>query len=89
MKVQCPRCSTQVPVANISLDTGWGKCEVCQELFPLAEVVPGLLPVGWNARHPSLAALGVRRMTPGDVVEALGGLEREPVWWRAVYGALE
>jgi hypothetical protein len=30
-----------VPVANISLDTGWAKCNACEEIFPLAGLVPG------------------------------------------------
>ncbi len=55
----------------------------------LAEVVPGLLPAGWPARHPGLAALGVRRLGLADVADALAGLEREPVWWRRLYAALD
>ena len=56
----------------------------------LAEVVPGLLPAGWPARHPALAALGVRRLSVADVVDALAGLDAEgPAWWRRLYTALE
>jgi hypothetical protein len=56
----------------------------------LAEVIPGLLPPGWPARHPALAALGVRRLSVSDVVDALAGLEAgEPAWWRRLYAALE
>ncbi len=54
----------------------------------LAEVVPGLLPPGWPARHPALDALGVRRLSVADVVDALAGLEREPAWWRRLYDGL-
>jgi hypothetical protein len=51
MKVQCPQCATQVPAANMSLEAGWGKCEACQEVFPLAEVVPGFpAPGTWLGR---------------------------------------
>src|SRR5688572_14303240 len=41
MKVQCPACDTVVPVENISLDAGWGKCASCQDVFQLADVLPG------------------------------------------------
>ncbi|MCO5985235.1 hypothetical protein NE235_03835 [Actinoallomurus spadix] len=55
----------------------------------LAEVLPGLLPAGWPARHPALAALGVRRLSLADVADALAGLDREPAWWRRLYAALD
>jgi hypothetical protein len=55
----------------------------------LGEVVPGLLPPGWPARHPALAALGVRRLSVADVVDALAGLDADPAWWRRLYTALE
>ncbi|MFI0351644.1 sacsin N-terminal ATP-binding-like domain-containing protein [Actinomadura sp. 9N407] len=54
----------------------------------LAEVLPGLLPVGWPVRHQALNALGVRRMELADVVDALAGLERPPAWWRRLYESL-
>lgn len=55
----------------------------------LAEVMPGVLPAAWPARHPALDALGVRRLGLADAVDALAGLEREPVWWRRLYAALD
>jgi hypothetical protein len=55
----------------------------------LGEVVPGLLPPEWPARHPALAALGVRRLSVAEVVDALAGLEADPGWWRRLYAALE
>ena len=55
----------------------------------LADVLPGLLPSGWPVRHPALAALGVRRMSLADVVDALAALDREPGWWRLLYAALD
>ncbi|MCO6010929.1 hypothetical protein NE236_38825 [Actinoallomurus purpureus] len=55
----------------------------------LSEVVPGLLPPGWPARHPALTALGVRRLSLADVADALAGLDREPTWWRRLYAALD
>ncbi|BEP14452.1 hypothetical protein acdb102_27630 [Acidothermaceae bacterium B102] len=56
----------------------------------LAEVVPGLLPAPWSGRGAAAAleTLGVRRLRLADVVDALGGLRREPTWWHALYGAL-
>jgi hypothetical protein len=55
----------------------------------LAEAVPGLLPAAWPARHPGLAALGVRRWSLADMVDALADLDRDPAWWRRLYAALE
>ncbi|WP_103944427.1 sacsin N-terminal ATP-binding-like domain-containing protein [Thermomonospora echinospora] len=55
----------------------------------LAEVLPGLLPAGWPADHPALAALGVRRLPPADVIDLLATLDREPAWWQRLYRALE
>ncbi|MGH3389328.1 MAG: sacsin N-terminal ATP-binding-like domain-containing protein [Actinomadura sp.] len=54
----------------------------------LTPVLPGLLPVGWPVRHPALTALGVHRMELADVVDALGGLDREPAWWHGLYDSL-
>lgn len=52
MKVQCPSCSVVVPVADLNVDTGWGKCSACDDLFPLADVVPGFLGVKSEAPTP-------------------------------------
>jgi hypothetical protein len=46
MKVPCPRCAREVPAADLNLNIGWGKCVACQELFPLADVVPGFPALG-------------------------------------------
>jgi hypothetical protein len=46
MKVQCPSCLSQVPAVNVDLDSGWGKCDRCQEVFQLAEVFPGFRAAG-------------------------------------------
>ena len=56
----------------------------------LAEVVPGLLPAAWSGRASAAAlqTLGVRRLRLADVVDALGGVRREPAWWYALYAAL-
>ncbi|TQS43215.1 sacsin N-terminal ATP-binding-like domain-containing protein [Cryptosporangium phraense] len=57
----------------------------------LAGVVPGLLPADWSSRAaaPALDALGVRRLTVADVVEAVAGLDRPAPWWGDLYHALE
>lgn len=56
----------------------------------LAGVLPGLLPPAWSARRwqPALAALQVRRAGVGEVVEALGGLDRPAAWWGETIAAL-
>ncbi|MDH6133928.1 hypothetical protein P3T37_003327 [Kitasatospora sp. MAA4] len=53
----------------------------------LAPIFPGLLPAGLE-RRSELRALQVRRIPLADVVDQLGGLEREPSWWRSLYAAL-
>ncbi|WP_336031291.1 sacsin N-terminal ATP-binding-like domain-containing protein [Geodermatophilus sp. FMUSA9-8] len=57
----------------------------------LTGVVPGLLPPGWARRDaaPALAALGVRRVGPAAVVEAVAGIARPPSWWARLYAAFE
>ncbi|MGC3970277.1 MAG: hypothetical protein QM775_23990 [Pirellulales bacterium] len=50
MKVKCPDCAKQVPAANLNLATGWGKCDGCQELFALADVVPGFTAGGGDPK---------------------------------------
>ncbi|MER6946624.1 hypothetical protein ABT294_21590 [Nonomuraea sp. NPDC000554] len=60
-------------------------------LETIAEIVPGLLPAGWPARHPAMNALGVRRVELSEVVDLLSGevVEgREPSWWRSLYEVL-
>ncbi|MEU0572190.1 hypothetical protein ABZ297_43255, partial [Nonomuraea sp. NPDC005983] len=60
-------------------------------LEAIAEIVPGLLPAGWPARHPAMNALGVRRVELSEVVDLLSGevVEgREPSWWRSLYEVL-
>ena len=54
----------------------------------LGEVLPGLLPAGWEREQAALTALRVRRMGPGELAEALAGLDREPAWWGRLYAAL-
>ncbi|MFJ1755646.1 sacsin N-terminal ATP-binding-like domain-containing protein [Kitasatospora sp. NPDC088134] len=53
----------------------------------LAPIFPGLLPAGLE-RRPELRTLGVRRVPLAEIVDQLGGLEREPAWWRGLYAAL-
>ena len=53
----------------------------------MSEVLPGLLPAGLERRQ-ELRTLGVRRMALAETVDQLANLDREPVWWRNLYGAL-
>jgi hypothetical protein len=57
----------------------------------LTGVVPGLLPAEWSAAsgRPALSALGVRRLSTADVVEAVRGIDRPPSWWAGLYAALD
>ncbi|HWC80786.1 MAG TPA: hypothetical protein VG756_12585 [Pseudonocardiaceae bacterium] len=57
----------------------------------LAQAQDGLL--AWWLAEPvharALATLGVRRLRPVDLVEAVAGLRREPSWWAGLYAALD
>lgn len=55
----------------------------------LVDVIPGLLPSGFERDQAALATLGVRGLGLADVVEALAGLDRAPTWWAALYAALD
>ncbi|HEY0937527.1 MAG TPA: hypothetical protein VGD91_27785 [Trebonia sp.] len=52
----------------------------------LAPVLPNL--VAGPLRHPAWAVLGVRRMPLAELADLLTSLDREPAWWRGLYGAL-
>ena len=54
----------------------------------LADTVPGLLPAGYAADRGPLDWLGVRRLDPHGLVDAVTGLDREPAWWHGLYTAL-
>ncbi|MFC1413872.1 sacsin N-terminal ATP-binding-like domain-containing protein [Streptacidiphilus sp. N1-12] len=53
----------------------------------LADVLPGLLPAGLERRQ-ELRTLGVRRVALAETVDQLANLDKEPAWWRNLYGAL-
>ncbi|WP_316526831.1 sacsin N-terminal ATP-binding-like domain-containing protein [Kitasatospora brasiliensis] len=53
----------------------------------LSPIFPGLLPAGLE-RRTELRVLDVRRVPLAEVVDQLGGLDREPAWWRNLYAAL-
>lgn len=54
----------------------------------VADVIPGLLPAGWERDTLALAALRVRRLELADLVEILAALRRDPGWWGRLYAAL-
>ena len=55
----------------------------------LEDVIPGLLPAGFERDQAALSTLGVRGIGLADVVEAVAGLDRPPAWWSALYTALD
>ncbi|GAA2005984.1 hypothetical protein GCM10009838_85270 [Catenulispora subtropica] len=55
----------------------------------LENVIPGLLPSGFERDQAALSTLGIRGLGLADVVEALAGLDRAPAWWSALYAALD
>ena len=54
----------------------------------VGDVLPGLLPAGWERDQAAANALGVRRLGAAELAEALAGLDREPAWWGALYAAV-
>ncbi|UED88527.1 molecular chaperone Hsp90 [Streptomyces profundus] len=53
----------------------------------LAELFPGLLPAGLE-RRAELRVLEVERVSLGEIVERLAGVERPPGWWWRLYESL-
>ena len=62
-----------------------------ERVAALAGVVPGLLPAAWSRRADAraLTALGVRRVSTAEAVEAVRGVDRPPSWWNRLYVALD
>ncbi|HZV27487.1 MAG TPA: hypothetical protein VFG00_14520, partial [Acidothermaceae bacterium] len=55
----------------------------------LVQVLPELVPPQWARRGlTALAALGVRRIQLGALIDELATVDREPSWWRSLYDAL-
>jgi hypothetical protein len=52
------------------------------------EVLPGLLPAGWERDQAAGTALGLRRLGPVELAETLSNLDRDPAWWGGLYDAL-
>ncbi|MFE4912360.1 sacsin N-terminal ATP-binding-like domain-containing protein [Streptomyces sp. NPDC056652] len=53
----------------------------------LAEVLPTLLPAGFE-RRVELRTLGVGRLPLGEAIERIAGAERPPAWWWRLYESL-
>ncbi|MEV4440132.1 molecular chaperone Hsp90 [Streptomyces sp. NPDC049577] len=67
--------------AEVVEGAGAGAVRVLGELFP------NLLPAGLE-RRPELRALGVARVSLGEAVDRLAGVERDPEWWWRLYDSL-
>jgi hypothetical protein len=55
----------------------------------VADVIPGLLPAGWERDPVAAHALTIRRMDLSDLVDTLSALRRDPAWWGRLYAALD
>ena len=53
----------------------------------LSELFPGLLPAGLE-RRAELRVLEVERVSLGEIIERLAGVERPPGWWWRLYESL-
>lgn len=73
------------PRDAILLDIG-GEAEDIVDI--VSELVPHLLPGSLNPRHPAPAILGIPRMGPADLADALSDTDRPPKWWANLYAAL-
>jgi hypothetical protein len=54
----------------------------------LADVIGGLLPASYGSSRSALDALGARRLTLPEAVEAVTSVSREPDWYYGLYAAL-
>ncbi|CAM2795901.1 molecular chaperone Hsp90 [Saccharomonospora xinjiangensis] len=56
----------------------------------VADVIPGLVAAPLCGRDAARAAsvAGARAVTAAELVDALGGVERAPAWWRELYDEL-
>jgi hypothetical protein len=58
-----------------------------ETLAVLAELFPVLLPAGLE-RRPELRMLEVTRVSLGEIIDRLAGVERPPGWWWRLYESL-
>ncbi|MGP3969471.1 sacsin N-terminal ATP-binding-like domain-containing protein [Streptomyces sp. 6N223] len=58
-----------------------------ETLAVLAELFPVLLPAGLE-RRPELRMLEVTRVSLGEIIDRLAGVERPPGWWWRLYDSL-
>ena len=49
MKLTCPSCDAAIPAVDVDLASGWGKCSKCDDIFPLADVLPGYISASTDA----------------------------------------
>ena len=74
MKVYCPCCRVEVLARFIDLETGWGRCVSCNEVFRLAEALPEYVPPGSISRAATERPPGARAIVarfPGELVVCL------------------
>jgi hypothetical protein len=52
MKLECPECRRVIPAEDVSLETGCAKCRRCDEVFKLADILPGYAPDATAMQKP-------------------------------------
>ncbi|WP_404819402.1 sacsin N-terminal ATP-binding-like domain-containing protein [Streptomyces marincola] len=77
----------EVPVALRPRDAELVERAGAETVAVLAELFPVLLPAGLE-RRPELRVLDVSRVSLGEAVDRLAGVERPPGWWWRLYDSL-
>lgn len=83
MQVRCPKCRLELPVANISFETSLLKCDACNEVFPLSDILPVERPFdAWAKLECTERQLGIV-VPPQGMRAATWGLLGFAAFWLA------
>lgn len=83
MQVRCPKCRLELPVANVSFEAGLLKCDACNEVFPLSDILPVERPFdAWAKLERTERQLGIV-VPPQGMRAATWGLLGFAAFWLA------
>lgn len=60
MKPICPSCHQEVPVEDVALDTGLGRCRFCNEIFEIPELVEHIRKIQAGAERSNIKLTPVK-----------------------------